>query len=161
MRIVLILTALALASSCTREKPAPRTGAAASDSGGAPVSGMAHGNHNPKYGGVVLMHGDMHFEIVAREDGRITVYFSDAARRELPASVVSDVKVTILRPGVHRGEQVDMKINDTGEYWEGRAGYVQDRDTELTITYIFQGEFQQSDMPYFAAQTQTDLSPHR
>ncbi len=161
MRIVLTLAALALASSCTREKPAPRTGAAAPDSGGAPVSGMAHGNHIPKYGGVVLMHGDMHLEIVAREDGRITVYFSDAARRELPASVVSDVRVTIQRPGFRRGEQVEMKINDAGECWEGLAGYVQDHDADLTITYMFHGEFQQSDMPYFAAQTQTDLSPHR
>jgi hypothetical protein len=160
IRIVLTLTALALATSCTREKPAPRTGSAAPDSGTAPVSGMAHGNHNPKYGGVVLMHGDMHLEVVAREDGHITIYFSDAVRRELPASVVSDLKVTIQRPGF-RADQTEMKINDSGECWEGRAGYVQDRGTDLTITYKFQGELQQSDMPYFAAQTQTDLSPHR
>lgn len=161
MRIVLILIALLLASSCTREKPAPRTAVAAADSGAAPVAGMAHGNHDPKYGGVVLMRGDMHLEIVAREDGHITVYFSDAARQELPASVVSDVKVTVTRPGVHGGEHVDMKIDDSGESWEGRAGYVQDHDANLAISYLFHGELQQTDMPYFAARTKTDLSPHR
>ena len=42
------------------------------------MAGMAHGNHNPKYGGTVLMNGDMHFEVVLNRDGTYHVYFSDA-----------------------------------------------------------------------------------
>src|SRR5215469_15559583 len=111
---IVLLTVLA---GCSAES-APRTAIGAADASAAPIPGMAHGNHNPKYGGVVLMNGDLHFEIVAKDDGHYTVYFSDAARRELPATAVSNVKLSIHRPGF-RGEPVEMKVSDNGEYWQG------------------------------------------
>jgi hypothetical protein len=100
---------------------------------------------------VVLMNGDLHFEIVANADGNCTVYFSDATRQELPASAVSDVRLSIVRPGF-RGEPVEMKISDTGESWEGKGGNVDDRDTTLRITFNFQGLQRISEMPFFAAE---------
>src|ERR1700693_5616691 len=91
--IVLALAAMIAANACSREKTAPRTSINPMDATAAPVAGMAHGNHNPKYGGVVLMNGDLHFEVVAKAEGSYTVYFSDATRQELPASAVSDVRL--------------------------------------------------------------------
>ncbi|MBV8843646.1 MAG: hypothetical protein JO307_12630 [Bryobacterales bacterium] len=129
---------------------APRTAISPADASAAPIPGMAHGNHNPKYGGVVLMNGDLHFEIVAKDDGHYTVYFSDAARRELPATAVSNVKLSIHRPGF-RGEPVDMKVSDNGEYWQGQGGNVDDKETTLQIFFDYQGETRTSDMPFFAA----------
>jgi hypothetical protein len=141
------------ASSCSSGKVAPHTSITAADAAatGAPIAGMAHGNHNPKYGGVVLMNGELHLEVVAKEDGDYTVFFSDAARQELPASVVSDLKITIKRPGF-RGEPVDMKISDTGDNWAGKGGFVDDRDTMLSVSFTNQGKQCTSDMPFFAAE---------
>jgi len=96
------------------------------------------------------MNGDLHFEIVAKDDGHYTVYFSDAARRELPATAVSNVKLSIHRPGF-RGEPVDMKVSDNGEYWQGQGGNVDDKETTLQIFFDYQGETRTSDMPFFAA----------
>jgi hypothetical protein len=121
------------------------------DASAALVAGMAHGNHIPKYGGVVLMNGDLHFEIVANESGDYKVYFSDAARRELPASAVSDVKLSIQRPH-YRGEPVDLRISADGEYWVGKSGFVDDRETDLQIFFNYQGQQRTSDMPFFAAE---------
>jgi hypothetical protein len=148
-----LLGLIVAATGCSREKDPPRTAINPADSGGAPVSGMAHGNHNPKYGGVVLMNGDLHFEVVANADGHYALYFSDAARQELPASSVSGVTLGIKRPGF-RVETVDMKINDTGESWIGASGSVDDRNTDIYISYSFQGNRCTSSMPFFAAEAQ-------
>jgi hypothetical protein len=147
LTIVLIIAA----SGCGREKSAPRTAINPMDATAAPVAGMAHGDHNPKYGGVVLMNGDLHFEVVANAEGTYAVYFSDAVRQELPASAVSEVRLSIVRPGF-RGEPVEMKISDTGESWVGRGGNVDDRDTTLRILFNFQGQQRISEMPFFAAE---------
>ncbi len=145
--------ALVACSSCGREDEAPRTSISAADPGGAPIGNMPHGNHDPKYGGVVLMNGEMHFEMVANPEGTYTLYFSDYARRELPASAVSDVRLAIKRPGF-RAEPVDMHISRTGESWEGRSGSVDDKDTDIRIFYTYQGKPCTSDMPFFAAAAQ-------
>jgi hypothetical protein len=139
------------AAACSRESAAPRTSISAMDASAATVAGMPHGNHIPKFGGVVLMNGDLHFEVVARESGDVKIYFSDAARRELPASAVSAVKASIQRPGL-RGEPVDLKISSDGEYWTGRGGFVDNKDTDLQIFFSYQGQQRTSDMPFFAAE---------
>src|SRR5450755_1211711 len=142
------------ATSCSSTNAAPpHTAITAADAAatGAPVAGMAHGNHNPKFGGVVLMNGELHLEVVAKEDGNYTVHFSDAARQELPASVVSDLHISIKRPGF-RGEPVDMKISDSGDSWEGKGGFVDNHDTMLSVAFTAQGKQCTSDMPFFAAE---------
>jgi hypothetical protein len=138
---------------CSKEKDPPRTVINPTDAGGAPIAGMAHGNHNPKYGGVVLMNGDLHFEVVVNADGHYALYFSDAGRQELPASSVSGVTLGIKRPGF-RVETIDMKINDTGESWIGTSGSVDDRNTDIYISFTFQGKRCTSSMPFFAGEAQ-------
>jgi hypothetical protein len=141
----------ALILSACGDGAAPRTSISSAEASTVSAPGMAHGNHNPKYGGVVLMNGDLHFEIVAKEDGSYSVYFSDAARRELPASAVSNARLSIHRPGF-RGEPVELKISGNGEYWEGKGGFVDDHETTLQIFFDFQGQPRTSDMPFFAAE---------
>jgi hypothetical protein len=153
----LSLLAVAL-TACDREKAPPRTAISPMDATAAPVAGMAHGNHNPKHGGVVLMREDLHFEVVAKDDGHVAIYFSDAARHDLPASAVTDVKAIIQRPGF-RGEHVDLKISDTGENWEGKGGNVDDRETNLQLSYTLQGKPLTADMPFFAAEAQKGSAP--
>jgi hypothetical protein len=75
---------------------------------------------------VVLMKGELHYEVVLDPAGRAhRVYFTDAVREALPASIASDVVLTIrrpLRPGSGQAsleERIAMQIDDTGESWVG------------------------------------------
>jgi len=151
---------LLMTVACGREEEAPRTSIVSADSG-APMANMPHGNHDPKYGGVVMMNGELHFEMVAKPDGSYKVYFSDYARRELPASSVSNVSLAIKRPGF-RAEPVDMRISATGEYWEGQGGSVDDKDTDIRVNFTYQGKPLFTDLPFFvpsAAKAVTTSSP--
>jgi hypothetical protein len=145
---VVLGTTLAL-TGCSSDPPAPRTALAASSAPSA-GGGMAHGNHDPKYNGVVMMTGNLHLEIVANRDGEYRVYFSDEARQELPASVVKDMKFSVIRPGI-RGEPIEMKINDTGEKWEGKGGSVLEKDSSILVSFSYQGERMSTDLPFAAA----------
>jgi hypothetical protein len=150
---LLLLSVIAFIGGCDHEKAIPRTAINPTDSSDAPIAGMAHGNHNPKYGGVVLMNGELHFEVVAKEDGHYAVYFSDAARRELPASVVSQVHLAVKRPGF-RAEGVDLNMDPSGESWVGSSGSVDDHNTDLRIMFTYQGQQVATEIPFFAAQAQ-------
>ena len=86
---------------------------------------VPHGDHNPHFGGLVLMNGDLHFEVVLGRNGGARVYFSDATRNELPAATASDVTVTITRKS-QAPEIVALHIDDSGESWVGRGSPVAD-----------------------------------
>ena len=69
-----------------------------------------------------MMKGDdLHYEVLLDPSGREhRVYFTDAVREELPASLASDVALTIKRPS-QPDEIVAMRIDDAGESWVGRG----------------------------------------
>jgi hypothetical protein len=118
-------------------------GAASSSSGGA----VPHGDHNPHYGGIVLMNGDLHFEVVAGRNGACRVYFSDATRAELPAATASDVTVTISQRG-QRPDVVALRIDDSGESWVGQGRPVEDPAATLRVAYTAQGKPYFIDVPF-------------
>ena len=67
------------------------------------------------------MKGDLHYEVVIDPAGRShRVYFTDAVREELPASVATDVVVTIHRPS-RSDERIVMQIDEAGESWIGNG----------------------------------------
>ena len=123
-RIVAVAVALILASCNRPPPPAANTVAPAASSAAAGESpagaAVPHGDHTPHHGGIVMMKGeDLHYEVVLDPAGRDhRVYFSDAVREDLPASVASDVAITIKRPS-ESDETVAMRIDDTGESWIG------------------------------------------
>jgi len=99
-----------------------------------------HGNHNPHHGGIVLMYGmDLHFEVVLERTGALRIYFSDGQRADLPASSVSDLAVEIDRPGA-LSEAVEMAINATGDYWQGKSAPVGMGDSTMNIAFVFRGD---------------------
>jgi hypothetical protein len=139
-----------LAASCGGERDAtpslaaqPVPAAAASPAGGT----VAHGDHNPHYGGIVLMNGDLHFEVVAGRNGACRVYFSDATRTELPAATASDVTITVMRKG-QTPEVVTLHIDDSGESWIGRGRPVDDDGATIRVTYTAQGKPYFIDVPF-------------
>jgi len=83
---LLALVGLGWAAACGGSPPreaaaAAKTPPPAATQGGA----MPHGDHNPHHGGIVMMKGDVHYEVVLDPDGRDhRVYFTDAVREDLP-----------------------------------------------------------------------------
>src|SRR5262252_7632011 len=139
-----------LTASCGRGGDATPTlaaqppASAASDAGGT----VPHGDHNPHYGGIVLMNGDLHFEVVASRDGACRVYFSDATRAELPAATASEVTVTISQKD-QAPDVVKLRIDDTGESWIGRGRPVGDpASANVRVAYTSHGKPYFIDVPF-------------
>lgn len=86
---------------------------------------LAHDEHTPhfdapQHGGVVLeFHDELHYELVTAQAGQeLQVWLSDAHRRPLAASEVTDLVAEIGHAG-NKVEQVDMHISADGGCWTG------------------------------------------
>jgi hypothetical protein len=108
---------------------------------------VPHGDHNPHYGGIVLMNGDVHFEVVLGRDGVHRVYFSDAMRNELPAATASNVTVSVTQKS-RQPDTIVLHIDDTGESWIGRGGPVDDPAATARVAYTSQGKPYFIDVPF-------------
>jgi hypothetical protein len=147
-----VLCACLAAAACGRgahEAPAVSTPAAAAVPAPPATGAIPHGDHNPHYGGIVLMNGDLHFEIVADRKGFYRLYFSDATRNELPAATATGVALTVSKKAQQPpSETVTMRIDDTGEFWSGRGGPVDDPAASLHISYTAYGKPYFIDVPF-------------
>lgn len=111
---------------------------------------MAHGDHWPRYGGYVFMHGDLHFEVVLTAAGEHRIYFSDAMRSELPAAVAEDVRVTIRRVG-EGGEELEPlqpRIDEFGEAWIASSDPIETEDTVAIVYFRFEGSPYEIEVPF-------------
>ena len=121
----------------------PPAAAPAAESGAT----VPHGDHNPRFGGLVLMYGDLHFEVVLKQDGSERVYFSDATRTELPAATASDVAITITqKAGPPR--TTALHIDDSGESWIGMGPVVADPAATARIAFTTRGKPYFIDVPF-------------
>ncbi len=118
-----------------------------------------HGDHSPHHGGVVMMKGDLHYEIVLDPSGRHRIYFTDAARGDLPASTASRASITLLRPD-EPPEGVSLEIDEAGESWIGQGRPVTNpATTRVRIGYTLRGEEPYwIDLPFIPERQTTD--PH-
>ena len=157
LRYCLATVATVIAAGCANEPAAPVATAPAPAA--TPVDpqhqGMvgAHGDHSPHKGGMVLMNGDIHYEVVFARDGAHRIWFTDPVRAELPASVATDVTMVITRPGEPE-EVLKLAIDDSGESWIARGRPVPGNDAYVKITYAMQGEPPEVEIP-FLIQTPT------
>jgi hypothetical protein len=72
------------------------------------------------------MKGDLHYEVVLDASGReYRLYFSDATREDLPASLASSASLTIRRAG-EAEEAIPLQIDAAGESWVGSGRVVRD-----------------------------------
>lgn len=150
-RLLSCLTVLALAAGCADEPVAPAATASAPAVSPADPQhqGMvgAHGDHSPHKGGMVLMNGDIHYEVVFARDGAHHIWFTDPVRAELPASVAAKVTMVITRPGEPE-EVLTLAIDDSGESWVARGKPVTGNDAYVKITYLLQGEPHEVEIPF-------------
>lgn len=128
-------------------KPVASAPPAASDPQHAGIT-APHGDHSPHRGGMVLMNGDMHFEVVFDRKGRHQVWFTDAIRSELPASVASNVTMVVTRKG-EPPETLALAIDESGESWHANGRPVDDDDVMVTVSYAVEGAPYQIELPFF------------
>ncbi len=109
-----------------------------------------HGDHSPHRGGMVLMNGDLHYEVVFDRGGRHEVWFTDAIRTDLPASVASRVTMTVARPG-QPPEQIALAIDESGERWVAEGRPVDGENVMVTVAYHARGQPYQIDVPFLVS----------
>lgn len=96
------------------------------------------------------MNGDVHYEVVLAASGRHQVWFSDAMRNELPASVASGVTLEVLRPGAP-SEMVALVIDEAGEAWVATARPLEGDGITVKVRYRLQGQPHEIEIPYSAS----------
>jgi hypothetical protein len=105
-----------------------------------PPAAVAHGDHSPHHGGIVMMKGDLHYEVVLDPSGRYRLYFSDATREDLPAAAAANASITITRPDAPP-EGIALRIDDSGESWIGEGNPVaQPSKTTSRVSFTVKGE---------------------
>jgi hypothetical protein len=139
-------------TACTHTPAAEPPAAQAAPVATTPSTGalVPHGDHNPRHGGVVMMKGDdLHYEVVLDPAGRAhRVYFTDAVREDLPASVASDVALTIRRPSLPE-ERIALQIDETGESWVGSSQAVSSpAATTVRLAFAIRHEPYWIDLPF-------------
>ncbi len=138
---------LVAAGACSKPAPAPATETKKpADSQHAGIT-TPHGDHTPRHGGLVLMNGEMHYEVVLDRSGKHRVWFSNAVREDLPASLASQVKMIVQRPPASP-EFLTLAIDDSGESWVASGQPVVGNDTMVTVSYVVRGTPFEIEIPF-------------
>jgi hypothetical protein len=96
---------------------------------------------------MVLMTGELHYEVVLDPKGRHSVWFSDAVREELPASVASKVEMTVLRPNAP-AEALALAIDESGESWIASGNALSGGDVMVKLAFTARGEPTEIEIPF-------------
>lgn len=153
VRLARLSFALALAAACSSGRQEPedaRPAEAPRDAQHQNVTGP-HGDHSPHHGGLVLMNGDIHYEVVFDRKGRHEIWFSDAVRSDLPASVATGVTMEVARPGAPP-EIVKLSIDDAGEAWIALGRPLESEEGVMVmVRYALQGVSHEIEVPVVAS----------
>ena len=106
-----------------------------------------HGDHSAHHGGLVMMNGEVHYEVVLDRGGKHRIWFSDSVREDLPASVASKVMVVVSRQDA-APEEIALGIDDSGESWVADGKPVAGEDVMVKITYLTRGEPFEVELPF-------------
>ena len=141
-----IIAALIVSAACssTPAEPPPQAVNTPKDAQHANIT-TPHGDHSPHHGGLVMMNGEVHYEVVFDQAGRHRVWFSDAVREDLPASIASSV-VMVVTPKMGAPETFALKIDDSGESWIADGHPLASGDM-VKLTYSIRGEPLEIEIP--------------
>jgi hypothetical protein len=135
-------------AACSRAPEAPAATTAPAMPKDAQHAGITtpHGDHTPRHGGLVLMNGELHYEVVVDPKGRHQIWFSDAVRAELPASTASNVRMILRRKG-KTPEALGLQIDEAGEAWVV-SGQPVSGEVMVMVTYDVKGAPHEVDIPF-------------
>jgi len=141
------LGALVLAAACST--PAPPAATPEPKPKDAQHAGITtpHGDHSPHHGGMVLMNGEVHYEVVLDRSGQHRIWFSDAVREDLPASQAARVTMVVARKGAP-DESLALAIDESGESWVATGRPVGPGDVTVTVSYVLRGEPFEIEIPF-------------
>jgi hypothetical protein len=150
--VALLVAAIAGLGGCARQEQAPPTPAADTAPKDAEHAGITepHGDHSPHHGGLVLMNGDVHYEVVLDPSGRHAVWFTDAVRVDLPAAVASNVRMRVTRPGAEV-ESLALAIDESGESWVASGRPIAGEGVTIALTYDLRGAPHEVEIPFLPA----------
>ncbi len=104
--------------------------------------------HQPKHGGIVFSSGNLDVEVVfLKPKGQYQLYFNDAAGEELPASVASEVTISIKRSS-GAPDSVPMRIDDAGESWIGTGSPTGAPIAGAWVAYRVRGKMERTGIPF-------------
>ena len=109
-----------------------------------------HGDHTPHHGGLVLMNGDYHYEVVLDRAGKHRIWFTDAVREDLPASLASKVTMIVTR-SYASPEMLTLAIDNSGETWVAAGQPVSGPDVMVKISYELRGTPFEVEIPFAAS----------
>ena len=137
---VLLVGLMGVSVGACSSKPAEQQAAPAAKPKDAQHAGITtpHGDHSPHHGGLVMMNGDNHYELVFDTAGKHRVFFSDAVREDLPASIASNV-LMVVTPKMGAVETWALKIDDSGESWVA-DGHPLAAGDMVKLSYSLRGE---------------------
>ena len=108
-----------------------------------------HGDHTAHHGGLVLMNGEVHYEVVLDRGGKHRIWFSNAVRDDLPASQAARVMMVIVRKGAPE-EPLALTIDDSGESWVASGRPVAPGDVTVKVSYLLRGQPFEIEIPFTA-----------
>ncbi|MBM3780815.1 MAG: hypothetical protein FJW29_03935 [Acidobacteria bacterium] len=153
---------LCLSGACSQAPQAPASPERSSPSTDTAGDGLhagittPHGDHSPHHGGLVLMNGETHYEVVMHPEGRVELWLSNAVREDLPASLASDVQVRVTL-GSGQTRDLAMALDESGESWVGTGvPFPVDPSATVTVSYTLQGQTHEVEIPYTPATTTVD-----
>ena len=97
-----------------------------------------HADHLPRHGGLVLMNGNTHLEVLVSADGTSRVYFTDAVRMALPPDHASEVTLGLVSR--EERQQIALRMNPAENVWIGRLKPVDDPNAIVRVSYQAKGE---------------------
>ena len=144
-----LVTAFILSTACADDPNPAQSSTSSTAPKDAQHQGIStpHGDHSPHHGGIVLMNGDLHYEVVLDSGGRHQIWFSNAVREDLPASVARDVRMVVTRPK-EPVETIALEIDDAGESWITRARPLAGNDVMVKVSYSVQGQPYEVEIPF-------------
>ncbi|MCC7126478.1 MAG: hypothetical protein IT178_16635 [Acidobacteria bacterium] len=109
-----------------------------------------HGDHSPHHGGLVLMNGDVHYEVVMDPSGKYALWFSDELREDLPATIATNVRLVVTRAKGPE-ESVALTLDDAGESWIGQGRPITAEENAIVkVSYDLRGEPHEVEIPFVA-----------
>ncbi len=93
------------------------------------------------------MNGDVHYEVVFDRGGKHRIWFSNAVREDLPASVASKVRMVVSRTGAPV-EEIALGIDDSGESWIASGEPVAGDDVMAKVSYQLRGTPFEVEIPF-------------
>jgi hypothetical protein len=98
---------------------------------------------------MVLMNGDFHYEVVFDSGGKHHIWFSDAVREDLPASIASKVMMIVTRKNAPP-ETIALAIDESGESWIAAGQPVTGDDVIVKVSYDLRGAPFEVEIPFVA-----------